>query len=193
MRFTVFSRLNSDFVEILWVGIPCSHHFPSCLVANCRLHPQFPRRQVHHLLLLLLPLPASRIPRLDEPGSKTMKGFQFPASLTGRKKNGARKSNQRINQETTLLRLPLTSFMLPSISVMVFPRPRAFKSSNCTALRVMFCSLKTSLSLDLLTSSSRSCWRLCPRIPGAQNSTLGHQQDRKVPNFILQSDPICRE
>mmetsp|Transcript_11653 Transcript_11653/g.19718 ORF Transcript_11653/g.19718 Transcript_11653/m.19718 type:complete len:234 (+) Transcript_11653:795-1496(+) len=44
--------------------------------------------------------------------------------------------------------------MLPSIWVMVFPRPKAFKSNSCSALRVMFCSLKTSSSEACRSSTS---------------------------------------
>ena len=109
----------------LWNLVTRNSMFPSCLLANCatkkslqkrRLHPQFPRRQVHHLLLLLLPLPASRIPRLDEPGSKKIQGFpvgkpekitatrtqtQKPNQETGRKKT---EPGSRINESTKKLR-----------------------------------------------------------------------------------------
>lgn len=114
---------------------------------------QFQRHQGHHRLLLSLLLRASMISRLDESRSQKRSQIRIFCGLEVVCPAGLKHPRNRFpiaSQGTTLPRLPLTNFMLPSIWVMVFPRPKAFKSNSCSALRVMFCSLKTSSSLSMM-------------------------------------------
>ena len=145
---SVLNELNVDGKKKTDIHRTCSLYTWGNLQSR-----QFQRHQVHHRLLLSLLLRASMISRLDESRSQKRSQIRIFCGLEVVCPAGLKHPRNRFpiaSQGTTLPRLPLTNFMLPSIWVMVFPRPKAFKSNSCSALRVMFCSLKTSSSLSMM-------------------------------------------
>ena len=108
--------------EILWIGIPCSHHFPSCLVANCATKSPCKKvactRSFHVVKCIIcfffcflcqlqgfqgltnLGRKKWRIPR-GKPEKVTGTHTQKPNQETGRKK---KEPGSRINESTKKLR-----------------------------------------------------------------------------------------